>query len=97
MEGVDKEKVQKIIYELSKGSKYFENEKRKEAIIKQKIDNLRTHHAKLTEKEISHFQMVCMDTISEDLVCFIQPLMTFSDVSHLNIIFHVLIFYFLQS
>ncbi|KAG1347920.1 hypothetical protein COCNU_06G017490 [Cocos nucifera] len=27
MEGVDKEKVQRIIYEMSKGSKYFENEK----------------------------------------------------------------------
>ncbi|THU65245.1 hypothetical protein C4D60_Mb05t01620 [Musa balbisiana] len=65
MEGVDKEKVQKIIYELSKGSKYFENEKRKEAIIKQKIDNLRTHHAKLTEKEISHFQMIAGNRILE--------------------------------
>nr|XP_009399105.1 PREDICTED: DNA polymerase kappa isoform X2 [Musa acuminata subsp. malaccensis] len=65
MEGVDKEKVQKIIYELSKGSKYFENEKRKEAIIKQKIDNLRTHHAKLTEKEISHFQMIADNRILE--------------------------------
>ncbi|CAL9093614.1 unnamed protein product [Musa textilis] len=65
MEGVDKENVQKIIYELSKGSKYFENEKRKEAIIKQKMDNLRTHHAKLTEKEISHFQMIADNRILE--------------------------------
>ncbi|KAJ8506726.1 hypothetical protein OPV22_007612 [Ensete ventricosum] len=65
MEGVDKEKVQKIIYELSEGSKYFENEKRKEAIIKQKIDNLRTHHAKLTEKEITHFQRIADNRILE--------------------------------
>lgn len=61
MEGVDKEKVQRIIYEMSKGSKYFENEKRKEAFVKQKIESLRAQCAKLTEKDISHFQMVDID------------------------------------
>ncbi|CAM8974197.1 unnamed protein product [Rhodiola kirilowii] len=35
MDGVDKEKVQKIVYEMSKGSKYFEHEERKEALMKQ--------------------------------------------------------------
>lgn len=58
MEGVDKEKVQKVIYEMSKGSKYFENEQRKEAFIKQKIENLRQQRAKLTDKDIAHFQKV---------------------------------------
>lgn len=58
MEGVDKEKVQKVIYEMSKGSKYFENEQRKEAITKQKIDHLRAQCAKLTDNDISHFQKV---------------------------------------
>lgn len=59
MEGVDKEKVQKVIYEMSKGSKYFENEQKKEAFIKQKIENLRQQRAKLTDKDISHFRKVC--------------------------------------
>lgn len=58
MEGVDKEKVQKIVYEMSKGSKYFENEERKEAFIKQKIENMRAQFAKLTAAEISHYQKV---------------------------------------
>nr|CAD1841365.1 unnamed protein product [Ananas comosus var. bracteatus] len=65
MEGVDKEKVQKIIYEMSKGSKYFENEQRKEAFTKQKIENLRTQCAKLTDKDISHFQLVADRKIVE--------------------------------
>lgn len=58
MEGVDKEKVQRIIYEMSKGSKYFENEKRKEAYIRQKVENLRAQCAKLTDKDMPHFQEV---------------------------------------
>lgn len=58
MEGVDKEKVQKVIYEMSKGSKYFENEQRKEVITKQKIEHLRAQCAKLTDNDISHFQKV---------------------------------------
>ncbi|XP_072986547.1 calcium-transporting ATPase 10, plasma membrane-type-like [Typha latifolia] len=65
MEGVDKEKVQRIIYEASKGSKYFENEQRKEAFIKQKIENLQAQCAKLTDKDISHFQSVADQKILE--------------------------------
>ncbi|BAS85275.1 Os03g0616300 [Oryza sativa Japonica Group] len=65
MEGVDKEKVQKVIYEMSKGSKYFENEQRKEAITKQKIDHLRAQCAKLTDNDISHFQKVAEHKILE--------------------------------
>ncbi|GJN24067.1 hypothetical protein PR202_gb11780 [Eleusine coracana subsp. coracana] len=56
MEGVDKENVQKVIYEMSKGSKYFENEQRKEALTKQKIEHLRAQCAKLTDNDISHFK-----------------------------------------
>ena len=63
MDGVDKEKVQRVVYEMSKGSKYFESEKRKEAFTQQKIENLRAQWAKLTEKDISHFQEVSMHEI----------------------------------
>ncbi|KAF0921982.1 hypothetical protein E2562_020666, partial [Oryza meyeriana var. granulata] len=65
MEGVDKEKVQKVIYEMSKGSKYFENEQRKEAITKQKILHLRAQCAKLTDNDVSHFQKVAEKKILE--------------------------------
>ncbi|EMS61094.1 Calcium-transporting ATPase 2, plasma membrane-type [Triticum urartu] len=65
MEGVDKEKVQKVIYEMSKGSKYFENEQKKEAITKLKIEHLRAQCAKLTDNDISHFQKVAEKKILE--------------------------------
>ncbi|OUZ99554.1 DNA-repair protein [Macleaya cordata] len=58
MDGVDKEKVQRVVYEMSKGSKYFENEERKEAFIKQKIENMCAQCVKLTEMDISNYQMV---------------------------------------
>ncbi|KAJ7967577.1 DNA polymerase [Quillaja saponaria] len=65
MDGVDKEKVQRIVYEMSKGSKYFENEERKEAFIRQKIENMRAQCAKLTEADISHYQKVADKRILE--------------------------------
>lgn len=58
MDGVDKEKVQRVVYEMSKGSKYFENEERKEAFIKQKIEAMHAQRAKLTAADISYYQMV---------------------------------------
>jgi DNA polymerase kappa len=63
MEGVDKEKVQRIVYEMSKGSKYFQNEERKEAFIRHKIENMRVHFAKLTQPDLAHYQKVCMSLI----------------------------------
>ncbi|CAI8587285.1 unnamed protein product [Vicia faba] len=65
MEGVDKEKVQKIVYEMSKGSKYFQNEERKEAFIKQKIENMRLQFAKLSPSDLSHYQKVAERRILE--------------------------------
>lgn len=58
MEGVDKEKVKRIVYEMSKGSKYFENEERKEVYMKQKMESMRAQFAKLTALDISYHQKV---------------------------------------
>ncbi|XVF67438.1 hypothetical protein PTKIN_Ptkin10aG0121700 [Pterospermum kingtungense] len=58
MDGVDKEKVQRVVYEMSKGSKYFENEERKEAFIQQKIEHMRARAAKLSDADLSHHQKV---------------------------------------
>lgn len=55
---MDKEKVQRIVYEMSKGSKYFENEERKEAYMKQKVESMRAQLAKLTDSDVSHHQKV---------------------------------------
>lgn len=55
---MDKEKVQRIVYEMSKGSKYFENEERKEAYMKQKIEKMRARLAKLSAADLSYYQKV---------------------------------------
>lgn len=55
---MDKEKVQRVVYEMSKGSKYFENEERKEAYMKQKIDSMRAQCEKLASVDVTHFQKV---------------------------------------
>ncbi|KAE8730404.1 hypothetical protein F3Y22_tig00003041pilonHSYRG01487 [Hibiscus syriacus] len=65
MEGVDKEKVQRVVYEMSKGSKYFENEERKEAFIRQKIEHMRVRAAKLSAADLSHYQKVAEKRILE--------------------------------
>lgn len=41
MEGLDKEKINQIIFEASKGSKYYENEKKKEKRVKEKIKSFK--------------------------------------------------------
>ncbi|MBA0682931.1 hypothetical protein Goari_024616, partial [Gossypium aridum] len=65
MDGVDKEKVQRVVYEMSKGSKYFENEERKEALIRQKIEHMRARAAKLSASDLSHYQKVADKRILE--------------------------------
>ncbi|KAJ4966332.1 hypothetical protein NE237_018181 [Protea cynaroides] len=65
MDGVDKEKVQRVIYEMSKGSKYFENEERREAFIRQKVEIMRTRCAMITAMDMSHYQMVADKRILE--------------------------------
>lgn len=65
MEGVDKEKVQRVVYEMSKGSKYFEHEEKKEAYMKQKIETMRAHLAKLTDSDISNHQKIADRKIAE--------------------------------
>lgn len=62
MEGVDKEKVQRIVYEMSKGSKYFENEEKKEAYMNRKVESMRMQLAKLTPHDVSNYQKVIQYT-----------------------------------
>ncbi|KAL6517499.1 hypothetical protein OROMI_033200 [Orobanche minor] len=65
MEGVDKEKVQRTVYEMSKGSKYFENEEKKEAYMKQKVHSMQAQLGKLTALDISHHQKIADKRIVE--------------------------------
>ncbi|KAK4741166.1 hypothetical protein SAY87_024754 [Trapa incisa] len=65
MEGVDKEKVQRVVYEMSKGSKYFENEERKEAEMRQKVERMSAQCEKLSAAELSQNQMVADKRVLE--------------------------------
>ncbi|KAH7291826.1 hypothetical protein KP509_29G037100 [Ceratopteris richardii] len=56
MDGVDKEKVQRVVYEMSKGSKYFENEKRREALVMQKIQHMKSQSALLTDSDVKNHE-----------------------------------------
>jgi hypothetical protein len=48
MDGVDKERVQRIVYEMSKGSAHFENEQRKAKAVEERITAMQAKAAQLT-------------------------------------------------
>ncbi|GAB1605093.1 hypothetical protein Ahia01_000791100 [Argonauta hians] len=52
MQNLDREKINQIIYEASKGSKYFENEKKKDRQVDLKIGEQQQKIARFTQKEI---------------------------------------------
>ncbi|XP_013383132.1 DNA polymerase kappa [Lingula anatina] len=52
MEGLDKEKINKIIYEASKGSRFYENELKKEEQVIIRIAEQKRKFLKLTKKNI---------------------------------------------
>ncbi|XP_062518921.1 DNA polymerase kappa-like [Corticium candelabrum] len=49
MEGLDKEKINQIILEASKGSKFYENERKKEKQTEERIKSLKERLSKLTD------------------------------------------------
>lgn len=51
MEGLDKEKINRIIHDASKGSKYYENEKRKEERVQERIAQIKCELNKLTNAD----------------------------------------------
>uniref|UniRef100_A0A7M5X7L2 DNA polymerase kappa n=2 Tax=Clytia hemisphaerica TaxID=252671 RepID=A0A7M5X7L2_9CNID len=51
MQGLDKEKINKIIHEASKGSKFYENEKRKDERVQERVCEMKRDLAKFTETD----------------------------------------------
>ena len=51
MEGLDKEKINKIIHDASKGSKFYENEKRKEERVKERVSEIKRDLCKFNESD----------------------------------------------
>ncbi|CAH1254928.1 POLK [Branchiostoma lanceolatum] len=67
MEGLDKEKINKIIMEASKGSRFYENEMRKEKQMAQRISAMMDSLASITPQQKKEAQLQ-VDKMVEDLV-----------------------------
>lgn len=51
MDGLDKDKINQIIHEASKGSKFYENEKRREKQVQKRIEELQRKMASFTNEQ----------------------------------------------
>ncbi|XP_053147168.1 DNA polymerase kappa isoform X2 [Hemicordylus capensis] len=76
MQGLDKEKINKIIMEASKGSKFYENELKKDKQVNERIEKMLKLKEKITDQQIMKTQLQ-MDKLaieldqSRDLSCTI--------------------------
>ncbi|XP_034955387.1 DNA polymerase kappa isoform X1 [Zootoca vivipara] len=76
MQGLDKEKINKIIMEASKGSKFYENELKKDQQVNERIEKILKLKSKVTDQQLMKAQ-IKMDKLamkldqSRDLSCTI--------------------------
>uniref|UniRef100_A0A8C7U470 DNA polymerase kappa n=1 Tax=Oncorhynchus mykiss TaxID=8022 RepID=A0A8C7U470_ONCMY len=56
MEGLNRDKINKIIMESSKGSRFYENELKKEQQVNQRIERMMLQKAHITEQQLSKAQ-----------------------------------------
>ncbi|KAM6156859.1 DNA polymerase kappa isoform 2-T2 [Erethizon dorsatum] len=57
MEGLDKEKINKIIMEATKGSRFYGNELKKEKQVNQRIENMMQQKAQITKQQLREAQL----------------------------------------
>ncbi|XP_027970391.1 DNA polymerase kappa [Eumetopias jubatus] len=57
MEGLDKEKINKIIMEATKGSRFYGNELKKEKQVNQRIENMMQQKAQITSQQLREAQL----------------------------------------
>uniref|UniRef100_A0A8C3VV16 DNA polymerase kappa n=1 Tax=Catagonus wagneri TaxID=51154 RepID=A0A8C3VV16_9CETA len=57
MEGLDKEKINKIIMEATKGSRFYGNELKKEKQVNQRIENMIQQKAQITNQQLRKAQL----------------------------------------
>ncbi|CAM9984183.1 unnamed protein product [Lampetra fluviatilis] len=61
MEGLDKERINKVILDISKGSRFYENELKKEQQVNQKIEKMLQQKGQLTDQQIRQAELqVCV-------------------------------------
>ncbi|XP_067377945.1 DNA polymerase kappa isoform X2 [Channa argus] len=56
MEGLDRDKINKIIMETSKGSRFYENELKREQQVNQRIEKMMLQKAQITEEQLKKAQ-----------------------------------------
>ncbi|KAJ8380386.1 hypothetical protein SKAU_G00011640 [Synaphobranchus kaupii] len=56
MEGLDRDKINKIILQTSKGSRFYENELKKEQQVNQRIERIMQQKARITEQQLRKAQ-----------------------------------------
>uniref|UniRef100_A0A8C5I5H8 DNA polymerase kappa n=1 Tax=Gouania willdenowi TaxID=441366 RepID=A0A8C5I5H8_GOUWI len=56
MEGLDRDKINKIIMETSKGSRFYENELKRELQVNQRIEKMMLQKAQITEQQLKKAQ-----------------------------------------
>ncbi|XP_008279678.1 DNA polymerase kappa [Stegastes partitus] len=57
MEGLDRDKINKIIMESSKGSKFYENELKREQQVNRRIEKMMLQKAQITEQQLKKAQV----------------------------------------
>ncbi|KAA0717384.1 DNA polymerase kappa [Triplophysa tibetana] len=66
MEGLDRDKINKIILEASKGSRFYENELKKDRQVNQRIEKMMEQKAKITKEQMKQAQ-VEVDKLTSEL------------------------------
>ncbi|KAG9355060.1 hypothetical protein JZ751_001773 [Albula glossodonta] len=56
MEGLDRDKINKVIQEMSKGSRFYESELKKDQQVNQRIDRMLQQKAQVTEQQLKKAQ-----------------------------------------
>uniref|UniRef100_A0A8C0XIK8 UmuC domain-containing protein n=1 Tax=Castor canadensis TaxID=51338 RepID=A0A8C0XIK8_CASCN len=65
-EGLDKEKINKIIMDIHKGSRFYGNELKKEKQVNQRIENMMQQKAQITSQQLRKAQLQ-VDKFAMDL------------------------------
>lgn len=65
MEGLDKDKINHIIHEASKGSRFYENEKKKEKQVQKRIEELQTKMASFYDEQKAKARQIANKTVQE--------------------------------
>ena len=65
MEGLDKDKINQIIHEASKGSRFYENEKKKEKLVRKRIEELQRKMTSFNDEQKAKARQFANNTVQE--------------------------------